>query len=234
MLLFLCAGATCTYSTTTTTTHTHLCVSIFHVGCTGAVIEKIHYEYEADSLSPFPAGAEFENNRGEFVKKRFVYGTRWLYSVLSLPVPTIIWKYMLEWLWMFDVYEPVFFYFYCSGLKPSTRTLQTNAVYFNVERFYDTLGRVTGETLSGTCTFFWWPMLTSTFWNKDLWIVRSTLGVVHEHLWCIFRIFRVFRVGVVPCTWHSLFYTILLWQCRKNWTVEHPSSPPKNTTTRDG
>jgi hypothetical protein len=90
MLLFLCAGATCTYSTTTTTTHTHLCVSIFHVGYTGAVIEKIHYEYEADSLSPFPAGAEFENNRGEFVKKRFVYGTRWLYSVLSLPVPTTI------------------------------------------------------------------------------------------------------------------------------------------------
>ena len=37
---------------------------------TGDLLQKVYYEYEENSTSPFPAGAEFEDRNGFFIKKR--------------------------------------------------------------------------------------------------------------------------------------------------------------------
>ena len=235
MLLFLCADATCTYSTTTTTIHTYLC---FNLSC------RVHRSrYWKNSLrirSRFfvavsSGGGIWKQPWGICEKKVCLWYTLVVLGAVTSSTDNNLKIHARMTLDVWCILACSFSIFTVPGLKPITRTLQTNAV-ISISKDFTTPWDEWRERLwvVRALSFDGLPMLTSTFWNKDLWKVRSTLGVVHEHLWCIFRIFRIFRVGVVPCTWHLLFYTILLWQCRNNWTVEHPSSPPKNTTTRDG
>ena len=54
---------------------------------TGKLLSKIYYEYAEDSEeSPFPAGAEFEDGQGQFIKKRF-YDIRGRVTGETLSVP---------------------------------------------------------------------------------------------------------------------------------------------------